>query len=52
MQELLSEVRKRGIKRIGLTVDENNIIAQNLYKKIGFVEIGKSKQQIIMQYDL
>ena len=52
MQELLSEVRKRGIKQIGLTVDENNIIAQNLYKKIGFVEIGKSKQQIIMQYDL
>ena len=52
MQELLSEVRKRGIKRIGLTVNENNIIAQKKNKKIGFVEIGKSKQQIIMQYDL
>jgi ribosomal protein S18 acetylase RimI-like enzyme len=52
MQELLSEVKKRKIKQIGLTVDEDNIVAQNLYKKIGFVKIGKSKQQIIMRYDL
>lgn len=52
MQRLLFEVKKRQIKQIGLTVDENNLVARNLYKKIGFVEIGKSEQQIIMQYDL
>ena len=52
MQELLSEIRKKETKQIYLNVDENNNVAQNLYKRIGFVEIGKSKQQIIMQYDL
>lgn len=52
MQELLSEVKMKKIKQVGLTVDEDNKIARNLYKKIGFVEIGKNKQQIIMQYDL
>lgn len=52
MQELLTEAKRREIKQISLTVDEDNIIARNLYTKIGFVELGKSKQQIIMQYDL
>lgn len=52
MQELLLEVRKKKIKQIYLNVDEKNNVAQNLYKRIGFVEVGKSEQQIIMQYDL
>ena len=52
MQELLLEVRKKKIKQIYLNVDKKNNVAQNLYKRIGFVEVGKSEQLIIMQYDL
>jgi len=29
---------KKGIKYVGIHVDENNFIAKNLYKKLGFIE--------------
>jgi ribosomal-protein-alanine N-acetyltransferase len=44
-QKLLHEVetilRERGIKECRLEVRENNVVALNLYKKLGYIEIGK-----------
>lgn len=52
MEHLFDELRMRNVKKVYLTVDNTNTIAQNLYKKLGFVEIKQNKQYIVMQYDL
>lgn len=43
MEGLISEARKDGITRMTLEVRKSNIIAQNLYKKYGFVVYGSRK---------
>ena len=52
MEQLFEELQMRNVKKVFLTVDNANTIAQNLYKKLGFVEIKQNKQYIVMQYDL
>lgn len=52
MEYLFDELRMRNVKKVHLTVNNANTIAQNLYKKLGFVEIKQNKQYIVMQYDL
>lgn len=52
MEHLFDELRMRDVKKVYLTVDNTNMIAQNLYKKLGFIEIKQNKQYIVMQYDL
>lgn len=52
MEHLFDELRMRNVKKVHLTVNNANTIAQNLYKKLGFVEIKQNKQYIVMQYDL
>ena len=52
MEQLFEELQMRNVKKVFLTVDNANTIAQNLYKKLGFVEIKQNKQYIIMQYEL
>jgi len=41
MQHLEKEIRQIGYKRIELGVFEFNVPAQKLYKKMGYVEIGR-----------
>lgn len=45
MQFIINELKKMGIKKIELTVDKDNIIAQNLYKKFDFFEIEKLENE-------
>ena len=52
LEQLFEELQMRNVKKVFLTVDNANTIAQNLYKKLGFVEIKQNKQYIIMQYEL
>ena len=41
MQYLEEEIRKEGYQRLELGVFEFNLPAQNLYKKMGYIEIGR-----------
>jgi len=43
LEGLIEEARKAGIERMTLEVRKSNIIAQNLYKKYGFVACGLRK---------
>ena len=52
METLFKELRMRNVKEVFLTVDNTNKIAQNLYKKLGFVDKMKNNQYIVMEYDL
>lgn len=52
MNLLLDEIRSKGEQKVYLTVAKDNIVAQNLYNKIGFVKIGENKIDNIMRYDL
>lgn len=52
MKSLFRELCIQNIKKVFLTVDNTNTIAQNLYKKLGFEEILQNEQYIVMQYDL
>lgn len=52
MNELITILKLRNISKVELTVDINNIVAINLYKKIGFVEVKQVSNYIVMQYDL
>lgn len=52
MEELFNELREREVKRVYLTVRNNNSIAINLYHKLGFVTIKENSTYKIMQYEL
>ena len=43
MQEMIDCLKKLLVKKVMLEVEENNIKAQGLYKKVGFKEISKRK---------
>jgi len=43
LKALMMEARRMGIDRMTLEVRASNIAAQNLYKKLGFVEVGVRK---------
>ncbi|MCY0882088.1 MAG: ribosomal protein S18-alanine N-acetyltransferase [Firmicutes bacterium] len=40
MQGLIERSRSLGVKRMTLEVRRSNLVAQNLYKKLGFVQLG------------
>lgn len=44
MKALMAECRQRGAEKIFLEVDENNVAAKSLYKKLGFVKISERKK--------
>jgi len=39
--ESIKELKELGVKEIFLEVKESNVIAYNLYKTLGFIEIGR-----------
>ena len=41
---MINEAKLMNIKRINLEVNEKNLPALNLYKKFGFIEIGRRKK--------
>lgn len=43
MQEMITSLKKLLVKKIMLEVEEDNVKAQGLYKKVGFKEISKRK---------
>ena len=45
---LIEESRKLGAKKIILDFNESNIAALKLYEKLGFVEEGRLRNQIIV----
>ena len=45
---LIEESRKLGDKKIILDFNESNIAALKLYEKLGFVEEGRLRNQIIV----
>lgn len=59
MKEIIEKAKDNNIKKITLEVDKDNEVAQNLYKKFGFISFGerknyyqKNKSAIIMwKYD-
>ncbi|MBP9675728.1 MAG: GNAT family N-acetyltransferase [Anaerolineaceae bacterium] len=51
-QESLVLARERGMTNINLFTHHANIKAINLFKSLGFVEVGKRKAQIEMRMDL
>lgn len=52
MESLIKELRMRNIKEVYLTVNNSNIIAKNLYNKLGFKGIQQNNQYIVMQHEL
>lgn len=52
MEELFNELREKHVKRVYLTVRNNNSIAINLYNKLGFVTIKENSTYKVMQYEL
>ena len=48
LKEMIQLTNKMGIKKIFLKVDEENIVAVNLYKQVGFVQIDIIKNNILM----
>ncbi|MEM1325335.1 MAG: GNAT family N-acetyltransferase [Bacteroidota bacterium] len=52
MQALLQKARELEISAITLTVDQENVIAQRLYERMGFEEVGQAahyrKYQLIL----
>lgn len=52
MKELFNELRERQVKRVYLTVRNNNHIAINLYNKLGFVTIKENDTYKVMRYEL
>lgn len=52
MKELFNELRDRQVKRVYLTVRNNNYIAINLYNKLGFVTIKENDTYKVMRYEL
>jgi ribosomal protein S18 acetylase RimI-like enzyme len=52
MEELFNELREKHVKRVYLTVRNNNSIAINLYNKLGFVTIKEHSTYKVMQYEL
>lgn len=55
MAMLLEDLRRRGAKRVGLTVSPSNVRALHLYTALGFHTIEKNcsnNKDIVMAYDL
>ena len=52
MEKLFNELREKHIKRVYLTVHNNNSIAINLYNKLGFITIKENSTYRVMQYEL
>lgn len=53
MQLLLDEMKLDGkYKKVMLCYIAGNDIAQNMYKQLGFVEIGRDEDEIIMEITL
>ena len=52
MENLFKELRLWNVEQVYLTVDNTNTIAQNLYNKLGFVEIIRKDHIIVMRYEL
>lgn len=52
MENLFKELRLWNVEQVYLTVDNTNTIAQNLYNKLGFVEIIRKDHYIVMRYEL
>ena len=44
LQEAVSIAKEKGCKKIVLDVDKDNLIAQSLYKKFGFININENLQ--------
>ena len=44
LNESMNELYKKGIKEVFLDVRTKNTIARNLYKSVGFIEIGIRKE--------
>lgn len=51
MLALLAECANRGVKRVLLLVSNDNIIAKDLYEKLGFKCIGSKNNFLIMRYE-
>ena len=45
LQYVIDDLKKMGIKKFELTVEVNNVIAQKVYKKIGFEIVEKLKNE-------
>lgn len=52
MENLFKELRLWNVEQVYLTVDNTNTIAQNLYNKLGFLEIIRKDHYIVMRYEL
>jgi len=60
LRELIEAARAAGVERIFLEVRESNLIAQNLYSSMGFMEAGRrpmyysdtKEDAIVMSLDL
>ena len=52
MEKLFNELREKHIKRVYLTVHNNNSIAINLYNKLGFITIKENSTYRVMRYEL
>ena len=52
MQSLIAELRRRKVQRVFLVVADNNLRAQNLYRKVGFSLYKQLPTDKILCYDL
>lgn len=52
MTFLLNRLRQQGARTVFLVVKDTNTIAQNLYRKLGFLFFSQEKDNIILQYHL
>lgn len=52
MENLFNKLREKHIKRVYLIVRINNVVAINLYNKLGFVTIKENDTYKVMQYEL
>lgn len=52
LNQLLEEAKKKGIRKLSLSVDPQNRAAVHLYKRFGFIEVGMVDTSITMVVNL
>ena len=52
MERMIEEARRRGARKVFLDFNSDNDVAHHMYKKLGFVEEGRLKDQLCVDGQL